>query len=191
VVPEKRYLWSAFAKRKNDMSQEEFEKVPMIVCMGSNGHTPYIRPEPGRDPHNFVLGCEHVVEPEPDFKDGDQDKVDPRYLPTGECFLPIGETLASFAPFVEKLCLRDKVNAGYYETTPSHNPYLTFDPHWQNVIHACGFSGHGVMHAPAAGLTVGELLVKGKYPSEFSGVEKSVSYQAHLDGSGEVEGMKI
>ena len=32
-----------------------------------------------------------------------------------------------------------------------------------NVYMACGYSGHGIMHAPATGLALAELILKGKY----------------------------
>jgi FAD-dependent oxidoreductase domain-containing protein 1 len=32
-----------------------------------------------------------------------------------------------------------------------------------NVFVVCGFSGHGMMHAPAAGRAIGELIVHQRY----------------------------
>jgi sarcosine oxidase subunit beta len=52
---------------------------------------------------------------------------------------------------------------GLYEVTPDHHPILgAVGP---GVYAACGFSGHGVMHAPAAGLLMAELLLDGKTSS--------------------------
>ena len=33
----------------------------------------------------------------------------------------------------------------------------------QNFYIACGFSGHGIMHAPAVGMALSELIIDGKY----------------------------
>jgi len=49
--------------------------------------------------------------------------------------------------------------AGLYEVTPDHHPIIGELPGAPGVYLACGFSGHGVMHAPAAGQLVAELLV--------------------------------
>ena len=33
----------------------------------------------------------------------------------------------------------------------------------ENVYMACGYSGHGIMHAPASGLALAELILEGGY----------------------------
>ena len=49
---------------------------------------------------------------------------------------------------------------GLYEVTPDHNPLLgpTTVP---GFFCACGFSGHGFMHAPAAGMVIAGLVTRG------------------------------
>jgi len=39
----------------------------------------------------------------------------------------------------------------------------TFSPRIDNIITACGFSGHGIMHAPAVGRALCELVLDGGY----------------------------
>ena len=51
---------------------------------------------------------------------------------------------------------------GYYGVTPDNNPVIGFNPGTRRWVDACGFSGHGIMHAPAAGLAVSELIVDGR-----------------------------
>jgi sarcosine oxidase subunit beta len=51
---------------------------------------------------------------------------------------------------------------GYYGVTPDHNPIIAPHPDAHGWIDACGFSGHGVMHAPAAGLAVAEWVTDGR-----------------------------
>lgn len=51
---------------------------------------------------------------------------------------------------------------GYYEVTPDNSPVIGFNPGAEGWIDACGFSGHGIMHAPATGLAVSELATRGR-----------------------------
>jgi glycine/D-amino acid oxidase-like deaminating enzyme len=54
--------------------------------------------------------------------------------------------------------------AGHYEVNLlDHNGVVGPDTARPNVIYATGFSGHGVMHAPATGRAVAELVVHGAY----------------------------
>ncbi|MDZ7779630.1 MAG: FAD-binding oxidoreductase [Gemmatimonadota bacterium] len=50
---------------------------------------------------------------------------------------------------------------GYYEMSPDHSPIIEAHPHAPTWIDACGFSGHGIMHAPATGLAVSEIVADG------------------------------
>lgn len=50
---------------------------------------------------------------------------------------------------------------GYYGVTPDNSPVIGRNPGARGWIDACGFSGHGIMHAPATGLTVSELIIDG------------------------------
>jgi sarcosine oxidase subunit beta len=51
--------------------------------------------------------------------------------------------------------------AGLYEMTPDHHPILGAVPGIPGLYLANGFSGHGVMHSPATGKIVSDLVLKG------------------------------
>lgn len=51
---------------------------------------------------------------------------------------------------------------GYYGVTPDNSPVIGFNPGARGWVDACGFSGHGIMHAPATGLAVAELIADGR-----------------------------
>lgn len=55
--------------------------------------------------------------------------------------------------------------AGLYEVSPDHNAILGHVPELENFICANGFSGHGMQHAPAAGLAIAELVTEGSAKS--------------------------
>jgi sarcosine oxidase subunit beta len=52
--------------------------------------------------------------------------------------------------------------AGLYEMTPDHHPILGEAPGVPGFFLANGFSGHGVMHAPATGKILSDLILLGK-----------------------------
>lgn len=56
--------------------------------------------------------------------------------------------------------------AGLYEMTPDHHAILGEAPELRGLFLANGFSGHGVMHSPATGRIVADLIVRGR-SSEF------------------------
>lgn len=51
--------------------------------------------------------------------------------------------------------------AGLYEVTPDHHPILGSVPGVPGLYLANGFSGHGVMHSPATGKILSDLILKG------------------------------
>ncbi len=55
--------------------------------------------------------------------------------------------------------------AGLYEVSPDHNAILGFVPELDNFVCANGFSGHGMMHAPAVGMGLAELVTGGSSES--------------------------
>jgi sarcosine oxidase subunit beta len=52
--------------------------------------------------------------------------------------------------------------AGLYEMTPDHHAIIGEAPNVRGLYLANGFSGHGVMHAPATGRLVSELILHGE-----------------------------
>jgi sarcosine oxidase subunit beta len=50
---------------------------------------------------------------------------------------------------------------GYYGVSPDNSPIIGYHPDATNWVDACGFSGHGIMHAPATGIAVAELVADG------------------------------
>jgi FAD-dependent oxidoreductase domain-containing protein 1 len=52
--------------------------------------------------------------------------------------------------------------AGLYEMTPDHNPMIGEHPQLKGFFMANGFSGHGLMMAPATGKVVSELIRCGR-----------------------------
>jgi sarcosine oxidase, subunit beta len=51
--------------------------------------------------------------------------------------------------------------AGLYEVTPDSHPILGRTAHLEGYIIAAGFSGHGFMHGPIAGLLMAEVILDG------------------------------
>ncbi len=52
--------------------------------------------------------------------------------------------------------------AGLYEVTPDDQPILGRIPHVNGLLACAGFSGHGLMHGPAAGLLMAEEILDGR-----------------------------
>ncbi|HXP86818.1 MAG TPA: FAD-dependent oxidoreductase [Bryobacteraceae bacterium] len=52
--------------------------------------------------------------------------------------------------------------SGLYEVTPDHHPILGPVPQVPGLFLANGFSGHGVMHSPATGKILADLILEGR-----------------------------
>ena len=70
---------------------------------------------------------------------------------------------ANRVPIFENLAINPKrAWAGLYEVTPDHHPILGSIDGVPGFFCANGFSGHGVMHAPATGKVLADLIMRGR-----------------------------
>ena len=97
----------------------------------------------------------------PEDRDADADgDFEPQHELMEERFWP---RLAERIPAMQELRLQ-RAWAGHYEVnTLDHNGVVGFHDELRNFVFATGFSGHGVMHAPAIGRGVAELITTGKF----------------------------
>ncbi len=153
VAPLKRYLW--FLDAAGGLPRAARPDMPMVITPQGA----YARPEHG---DALLTGWSHPAEPEPDFTDDDQDRIAPGF---GHADDLDGRAIATWMALAESVpALADArgltaTTAGFYATTPDHNPFLGYDPAVPNLIRLVGFSGHGVMFGPvsaAAALALAE-----------------------------------
>lgn len=64
-------------------------------------------------------------------------------------------------PILEKVQIV-RAYAGLREITPDFHAIIGESPEIRGFYQAVGFSGHGFMHAPAAGMIISDLITKGK-----------------------------
>lgn len=143
VTPRKRTVFSFRAPLKA-------ANFPMLF--DSSGV--WIRPEG----EGFIGGIQPPADRDPDAT-GD---FEPDHDLMEEVVWP---ALAARIPALEQLRL-DRAWAGHYEVNDlDHNGIVGPHDEIANLIFATGFSGHGVMHAPAVGRGMAELIVQGQYGS--------------------------
>jgi sarcosine oxidase subunit beta len=96
----------------------------------------------------------------PDEPPGFNTSFDPDFA------LRIAEPLDARFPAVGEAGL-DSVRswAGLYEVTPDHHAVIGPVPGVPGFFVVAGFSGHGIMHSPAAGRAVAEMIVRGRCES--------------------------
>jgi sarcosine oxidase subunit beta len=120
------------------------ERLPMVVDMSTGFH---FRPEA-----RGVLMAWNDPEETPGFKTG----FDPAFVEK------ILTRAVDRVPAFEALEVNPKrAWAGLYDMSPDHHAILGPAPEAPWLFYACGFSGHGVMHSPATGKIVADLIVKG------------------------------
>jgi FAD-dependent oxidoreductase domain-containing protein 1 len=87
---------------------------------------------------------------------------EPHHHLMDELFWPL---LATRIPAMEALRM-ERSWAGHYEVnTLDHNGIVGPHDAIGNLLLATGFSGHGVMHSPAVGRAIAELVMEGRYSS--------------------------
>jgi sarcosine oxidase subunit beta len=98
-----------------------------------------------------------VAYSDPNDPPGRETSVDPAFLPALAARLP------NRFPFVLDLPIDpSRCWAGLYPETPDHHAIVGEDPRVPGLFHCVGFGGHGVMHAPAAGRAIAELVTTGR-----------------------------
>jgi sarcosine oxidase, subunit beta len=141
---------------------EPFEKVshesPMVVDMSTGFH---YRPE-GRG----LLLAWNDPEETPGFKTNFDRAFIEKVLTRGVNRLPVLEE-AEVNP--------KRAWAGLYEMTPDHFPVIGPVKGLPGLFLANGFSGHGVMHSPATGRILADLITRGRsdmVDTEALGIER-------------------
>ncbi len=119
--------------------------APMIIDMSNGFH---FRPE-GR---GFLLAWNDPAET-PGYKTDFDEAFIEKILTRAADRVPVFENVAVNPK---------RAWAGLYEMTPDHHPVLGETPGVPGFFLANGFSGHGVMHAPATGKILSDLILHGK-----------------------------
>jgi sarcosine oxidase subunit beta len=119
--------------------------APMIIDMSNGFH---FRPEA----LGFLLAWN-----DPEETPGYKTDFEPSFIEK------ILTRAANRVPIFENLAVNPKrAWAGLYEMTPDHHPILGEALGVPEFFCANGFSGHGVMHAPATGKILSDLILTGK-----------------------------
>jgi len=93
-----------------------------------------------------------------DAPDSLETEFEPDYY-VEEINLPMQERIPSVA-----VCKLKSGWASLYDTvTEDHNAILGWHEEYPGLLLQVGYSGHGAMEAPAAGLCLAELIITGKY----------------------------
>ncbi len=119
--------------------------APMIIDMSNGFH---FRPES----RGFLLAWN-----DPEETPGYKTDFEPSFIEK------ILTRAADRVPVFENVAVNPKrAWAGLYEMTPDHHPILGESPQVPGFFFANGFSGHGVMHSPATGKIVSDLILTGE-----------------------------
>ncbi len=156
ISPLKRYLWFLETHNPEVVLPNKWGDLPMTIYGMGGGRGAYSRPE---NNNTLMLGWAHETAPEPNFVDTDQDLLEPEFADrTGERAIALMNQVNDFSPALAGSGWPKHITCGYYETTPDHNPMIGIDDNLSNLVHAAGFSGHGLMHAPITALLVREII---------------------------------
>lgn len=133
--------------------------LPMVIELGNGFHF-----RPARDFAFKDLNAEtstfanHEIlfaYPDPDEPASFSTDFDEEFLEK------VGEKAAHRAPFLNgSKIIYEKCRAGLYENTPDHHAILG-GCEVEGLYFANGFSGHGVMHSPATGRALAEIILDG------------------------------
>jgi sarcosine oxidase subunit beta len=103
-----------------------------------------------------VAGGYVIAYSNPEDPPGWDTSVDPRFLEE------LGGRIGNRFPTLQDVPIDPRQCwAGLYPETPDHHAIVGSVPETERFIVCAGFGGHGLMHAPAAGTAVAELITEG------------------------------
>ena len=141
VEPLKRQI--VWAKSRKNLQ----ENLPMVIDLGSGFHF-----RPAKDSRREVLFAYPDKDEKPSFDTNFEESF----------IAKVYEKAKKRAPFLyETEVIKEKCRAGLYENTPDHHAILGGCA-IEGLYFANGFSGHGVMHSPATGRALAEIILDGK-----------------------------
>ncbi len=162
IKAERRYLYFLPGLKGDSewgVGLEDFPRLPMVFTPSGA----YFRP----DNQQLLLGWLQFPRPVVATLDN-QDEIEPGFgLGMDEYGAAVRKEITQFLPAAQDMGKLAAVTSGFYDTTPDHNPLFGFDGRVPNLIHACGFSGHGLMHAPFSALIVAQLAARGEDVRSF------------------------
>ncbi len=121
--------------------------LPMVIDLGSGFH---FRPAKGSAIELMF------AYPDPDERPSFSQELDDNFVEK------IREKARHRAPWLfETEVVREKCRVGLYENTPDHHAIIG-GCDVGGLYFANGFSGHGVMHSPATGRALAEIILDGK-----------------------------
>ncbi|MCD9189273.1 MAG: FAD-binding oxidoreductase [Pyrinomonadaceae bacterium] len=149
VSPQKRQI--VWAKSEKTLP----ENLPMVIDIGSGFHF-----RPARDFVDHAANSDNTevlfAYPDPDERESTDTDFDESFI--GRVY----EKAKHRSPFLfDTKIIREKCRAGLYENTPDHHAILG-GCDVEGLYFANGFSGHGVMHSPATGKALSEIILDGK-----------------------------
>ena len=142
---------------------EEVATRPMIVSpVGA-----YCRPD--WTPNRLMMAALSECPVLHNFVDEEQDVIPPQYTfstagghglnNTGHG-VEVWQEMSRYLPDIAGMKPAGQ-SSGLYDNTPDHTPFIDYDPDISNLIHAVGFSGHGMMHSPFTAAVVKHLINQG------------------------------
>jgi sarcosine oxidase subunit beta len=127
--------------------------LPMVIDMSDGFH---FRPE-SRDPEAGATPGALMAWPDDAETPGFKTDFDPAFAEK------VFRRARQRAPFLADAIINtSRCRAGLYEVTPDHHAIIGESPQVGGLFLANGFSGHGVMHSPATGRIVSELILDGR-----------------------------
>lgn len=124
-------------------------RIPMIFDPDGT-HWRLDDPRAPGEPERLVIGRSREDEPAGENFECDPARLEHEMLPALKRRYPVARVHSVAEAW-----------AGLYEMTPDHNALLGEHPAVPGFIVAAGFSGHGLMMAPATGVAVAELVADG------------------------------